>query len=179
MKDKQSKGLVQIYTGDGKGKTSAAIGSAVRAAGYGLKVVVIQFLKHGRFECGEEKALKKFKNVKFIRLKETSPLFDYEFKYENLKKQVEKDLRAVINLINSGKYDLVVLDELTYLVRYKIIDEKVFVRALKARPKKVEIIITGRNATPAIIKAADLVSEIKEIKHPLKQGINARKGFEY
>ena len=175
---KLKKGLIQIYTGDGKGKTTSAIGSAIRAAGAGLSVAFFQFLKYGKFKSSEEKILGKIKKIKFIKFKEKSPLFS-KIDKEKLKKQIQKDMEIVWNTIFLKKYDLIILDEFTYLLNMKLLDLGAFLDKIKQKPENVEIIMTGRNAPKEIVKIASLVSFIKKIKHPFDKKILARKGIEY
>lgn len=175
---KLKKGLIQIYTGDGKGKTTAAIGAAIRAAGTGLSVAFFQFLKYGKFQNNEEKILKKIDNIKFIKFKQKSPLFS-KINLEKLKQQIQKDMKIVWKTIFSKKYDLIILDEFTYLINFKLIDFNLFLEKINQKPKNVEIIITGRNASKKLVKIASLVSFIKKIKHPYDKKNYARKGIEF
>lgn len=175
---KLKKGLIQIYTGDGKGKTTAAIGAAIRAAGAGLSVVFFQFLKYGKFQNNDGKILKKIKKIRFIKFKEKSPLFS-KISPEKLKQQIQKDMAIVWQTIFSKKYDLVILDEFTYLLNMKLLDLDLFLEKIKQKPKNMEIIITGRNAPKEIIKIASLVTFMKKIKHSFDKKICARKGIEF
>jgi cob(I)alamin adenosyltransferase len=168
-------GYVHVYTGDGKGKTTAAIGLAVRAAGAGLKVYFCQFLK-GR-NCSEIVSLNKFKEVIEVR----------QFGNETFIKGApsESDVSMAINgfeealtAVMSGIYDLIILDEINYAIYLNMIKLQSVVQLIKNKPAKVEIVLTGRNAAKEIIEIADLVSEIKEIKHYLKKGVLARAGIE-
>lgn len=172
-------GLIQLYTGNGKGKTTAAIGLAIRALGAGLKVAFFQFLKGGRFSVAEEKILKSLSGIDFIRFKQTTPLFDKIVTVKSLKMLVKSDLKIVASCIANSKYDLIILDELTHLIDLNIIEEKVILNILNLKSKNLEIVITGRNASKALLKKADLVTEMKEIKHPYTKGIKARKGIDY
>lgn len=172
-------GLIQIYTGNGKGKTTAAIGLAIRAAGAGLKVAFYQFLKGGEFPVSEEKTLNSLENIDYIRFDETTPLFDKKVSVENLAGQVQKDLEIVSNDILTGTYNLVILDELTHLVNFGLVDEKQIFKMLDSKPAAMEIVITGRAASKGLLKRAGLVTEMKEVKHPFKNGIKARKGIDF
>lgn len=172
-------GLIQLYTGDGKGKTTAAIGLAIRASGQGKKVVFLQFLKSGDFNSGEEKVLKKLKNIKFIKFNEQSPVFNKKLNLKYLKNKSEKNIEQAIKIINSGKYDIVILDEITHHFKFKTIKINEFFNKIKKRPDCVEIVITGRWILKELINKADLVTEMKNIKHPFDKGIFARKGIEY
>jgi len=177
QKRRLEKGLVQVYTGDGKGKTSAAFGSALRALGRGLKVYVVQFIKGG-FDYGElyiAKRLPKLKLAAFGRgrfITETPPS----------QKDVQLALEAfnlAKTIVDSGKYDIVILDEINVVLNLKMIDVDEVVELMKNKPKHVELILTGRYAPAQIIEAADLVTEMREVKHPFAQGVPPRKGIEY
>jgi len=175
----QKQKLIHIYTGNGKGKTTTAIGLAVRAAGHGIKTIVFQFLKYGNFQYGEEKTLSRVKNIKFVNFKQKSPFFDKNLNILLLKKQVENDMKKAFSAVNSGRYGLVVLDEVTYILNYRLFDEKKFIKKITAKSVKADIVLTGRHASKALIKAAGLVTEMKEIKHPFNKGLKARKGVEF
>ena len=174
---KLERGLVQVYTGNGKGKTSAAFGAALRAAGRGFKVYVIQFVKGG-FDYGELHIAEKIPNLKlnaFGRGKfitETPPAAeDVHFAREAF------DLARKV--VEGGEYDMVVLDEINVVVNLKMVGVDDVVGLIKSKPKHVELILTGRYAPAQIIEAADLVTEMKEIKHPYAKGVPPRKGIEY
>ncbi len=171
--------MIQLYTGNGKGKTTAAIGQAIRAAGAGMKVAFYQFLKAGKFPVSEEKILNLIANIDFIRFNQASPLFDPKVRPEELAEQVEMDLTLIESDIKSNGYDMIVLDELTHLINLGVVEEKKIIKLLKSAPKKLEIIITGRNASKGLLKLAGLVTEMKEVKHPFKKGVKARKGIEF
>ncbi|MEE9201405.1 MAG: cob(I)yrinic acid a,c-diamide adenosyltransferase [Candidatus Brocadiales bacterium] len=168
-------GKVQLYTGDGKGKTTAAVGQAVRALGHGHRVLMIQFLK-GR-PSGEVEVLGGLKNItverfgsgRFVCGKPTAE--DITLAREGF----QKAQKAVL----SGDFDLVILDEINLLVDFKMVDINQVVELIKKRPKSVELILTGRNAHPQLVEAADLVSEIRDVKHYYKEGVEARPGVEY
>ena len=172
------KGLIIIHTGNGKGKTTAALGLAFRAVGNGFKVCMIQFIK-GTWEYGELEAAKKFDNFKilpmgkgFVNLGSDKPdPEDIKAANEAFKKGRE--------VIMSGNYDMVILDEINYAISYKLIDVKDVVILLKNKPDNVHVVLTGRNAHEKIIEIADLVTEMREIKHPYKKGIKAQKGIEF
>jgi len=170
-------GLVQVYTGSGKGKTTAALGLALRALGWNKKVCLIQFIKATK-NCGEIKIIKKqlpkfsihqFANTKKIILRPTP----------EDKKIAQKTLKFAKKIINSQKYDLVILDEINPAINLKLIDVNEVIDLIKNKPKNLELVLTGRNADKKIIKNADLVTEMKLIKHPFYKNIPARKGIEY
>lgn len=172
----ERQGQVQVYTGDGKGKTTAALGLALRAVGHGLKVIIIQFLK-ARQEAGETEAIKGMSNITlerfgschFVCNKPTAE--DIEL--------ARRAFRRAEEAVLSGKYDLVILDEINVVVKYKMVDVEEILRLIKKRPRGVELVLTGRNAHPKVIEAADLVSEVTPVKHYYQKGIKARPGIEY
>jgi cob(I)alamin adenosyltransferase len=172
-------GIIQIYTGNGKGKTTAAVGAAVRAVGSGLKVVFFQFLKSGKTESGEEKVLKTIKGIKYIKFSEVSPLFERSVDMAKLSAKVKADLQVACKMIDSGKYDMAVLDEVLHLINLELIGENEILEMLGKTPEHVELILTGRDAGRKIRDAAGLITEMKEVKHPFNAGMKARKGIEY
>ena len=169
------KGYIQVYTGNGKGKTTAAIGLAIRAAGAGLKVFIAQFLKAG--EYNEHKALNRFTDLIQIRQYGRGCFIQGNPDIEDIK-VAKKGLDEVKNIINSGKYDMIILDEANIAVYYNLFTVDELLEVIKSRPKNIEIIITGRMADQKIIAEADLVTEMKEIKHYYKKGVIARPGIE-
>jgi cob(I)alamin adenosyltransferase len=174
---KLEKGLVQVYTGDGKGKTSAAFGLALRAIGRGFKVYIIQFIKGG-FDYGElyvvdrlpNLTLKAFGRGKFVTQQPPS---------EEDIRLAEEALQLAEKTIKSGEYDLVILDEINVALNLKLISLEKVLELIKGKPKHVELVLTGRYAPKEIIDAADLVTEMREIKHPFKKGCRAREGIEF
>lgn len=177
MRERLEKGLVQVYTGDGKGKTSAAFGLALRAVGRGFKVYVIQFIKGG-FDYGELYSVKHLPNLtlkafgqgKFIT--ETPPS-------EKDVKLAEEAFALAEQVVKGGEYDFVVLDEVNVAVHLGLLDVKRVLRLIENKPKHVELILTGRYAPREIIDLADLVTEMKEVKHPYAKGAKPRKGVEF
>ncbi|PID76512.1 MAG: cob(I)yrinic acid a,c-diamide adenosyltransferase [Deltaproteobacteria bacterium] len=170
------KGLIAVFTGNGKGKTTASLGLLMRAAGYGHQVCMIQFIK-GKDDCGEHRSLRLFASAEIHTLGR-----GLTWQSDN----IEKDIRLAQEAwefarekILSARYRLVILDELTYLINYKMVAEQEILACLKARHKGMHIVITGRDASCGLIEAADLVTEMKEIKHPYQQGVKAQKGFEF
>ncbi len=169
------KGYVHVYTGDGKGKTTAAIGLAIRAAGAGRKVFIGQFLKSG--EYSEHKALERFSDL--IEIKQYGRgCFIYGAPEDEDIKAAREGLNEVRDIINSGEYDLVILDEANIAVYYKLFEVSKLLEIVRSRPEHVEIVITGRMADQSLIDEADLVTEMKEIKHYYKKGVIARPGIE-
>jgi cob(I)alamin adenosyltransferase len=169
------KGYVQVYTGDGKGKTTAALGLALRAAGAGLSIFIAQFVKG--MEYSEIKALENFSDR--IRLKQYGR--DCFIYHEPKKEDIEAaraGLEEVRKIIASGDYDVVILDEANIATYYNLFSVDELLELIDGKPDHVEIVITGRRADPRIIDRADLVTEMKEIKHYYAKGIEARKGIE-
>jgi len=172
------KGLILLYTGNGKGKTTAALGQVLRAAGHGFKVAIIQFIKNLE-NTGEMKAARKI----FAEHLEIYPMgtgFTWDAKdRDELRRAAEKGWTLAREKIASGKYCMVILDELTYALNFGLLDEDEVVAFLEQKPKNLHIIITGRDASDKLIALADLVTEMKEIKHPYSKGVKAMKGIEY
>jgi cob(I)alamin adenosyltransferase len=171
------KGLVQVYTGNGKGKTTAAFGLALRAAGRGLKVFIIQFIKGG-FDYGElyvvdrlpNVTLKAFGRGKFVTAKPPEK--------EDVR-HAEEALTLAEKAVRSGEHDIVILDEVNVALDLKLVDLERVLKLVRGKPEHVELVLTGRNAPAEIVELADLVTEMKEVKHPFARGSEARKGIEY
>jgi cob(I)alamin adenosyltransferase len=171
-------GMIQVYTGDGKGKTTASLGLALRASGHGLKVCMIQFMKDNP-KYGEVQAAHYLPNFKII------PVGRDEF--VNLANPEEIDIKLARDgwelaksILHSEEYDLVILDELNVATACKLLDTQEVIEFLqRVRGGKTEIILTGRYAPQAIIDMADLVTEMKEIRHPYAKGVECREGVEY
>ena len=173
------RGLIIVNTGPGKGKTTAAMGTALRAVGNGMKVLMLQFLK-GSWHYGELDAVKAFGDnfvMKqmgrgFVKVggAETDP--------EDIR-LVEEAWEEARQEINSGKWDLVVLDEINYAISYGMLDPAKVADALKHKPEQVHVILTGRNAHPTIVELADTVTEMKQVKHAYEKGVMAQRGIEY
>ena len=174
----KNKGLILLYTGNGKGKTTAALGQVLRAAGHGFKVAIIQFIKNLQ-NTGEIKTAKKI----FADHLEIYPMgtgFTWNAKdKEELRQAAEKGWALAREKIESGKYCMVILDELTYTLNYGLLDQDEVVTFLEQNPKSLHIIITGRDASDKLINLADLVTEMKEIKHPYQKGGKAINGIEF
>ena len=170
------KGYIQVYTGIGKGKTTAALGLAMRAAGAGHKVFFAQFIK--KTKCSEHRALERFADL--ITLRQFGTGFIRGGK--TTKSQWEAARRGfeeVDKVISSSLYDVVILDEINIAVHYGLVDVQDVLDILDSKPPPVEIILTGRYADERIIERADLVTEMKEIRHYMHKGIKARKGIEF
>ena len=169
------KGFVQVYTGDGKGKTTAAIGLSVRAAGAGLKVFIAQFIKAGDYS--EIKALKKFSDHITIRQFGQGRFIRGKPSDEDIT-AAQKGLDAVKSAVLSGEYDVVVIEEGNVAVTCGLLSVRDLLDIIAMKPERVEIVITGRGAEPSVIEKADLVTEMKEIKHYYQKGVQARVGIE-
>ncbi len=169
------KGFVQVYTGDGKGKTTAAIGLSVRAAGAGLKVFIAQFIKAGDYS--EIKALKKFSDHITIRQFGQGRFIRGKPADEDIT-AAQKGLDAVKSAVLSGEYDVVVIEEGNVAVTCGLLSVRDLLDIIAMKPERVEIVITGRGAEPSVIEKADLVTEMKEIKHYYQKGVQARVGIE-
>lgn len=167
--------MIQVYTGDGKGKTTAALGLALRAAGAGLKVYIGQFIK-GKY-YSELKTLKKIKNIKVEQF--GRGCFIKKSPTQEDRELAQNGLEKVKKIIAKRIYDVVILDEINIALKLKLLELKEVVGLIKKAPKNIELILTGRNALAAILKLANLVTEMKEIKHYFRKGIAARKGIEY
>lgn len=174
-----SRGLVQVYTGDGKGKTTAAVGLALRAAGAGLKVGFFQFFK--KPVSGELAVLKNIKNIHIYNLAPLHPGFQY-FSAEDLKRYKENFQRLwetkVVSIIRKNCYDVIILDEILIAVRDTFLSEEKILRFIDGKSRSSELILTGCYVTNKIIDRADLITEMKKVKHPFPE-IKARKGIDY
>jgi cob(I)alamin adenosyltransferase len=180
MTNPRRRGLLIVYTGAGKGKTTAALGTALRALGYGWRICMVQFIK-GTWKYGEMKSIAEY-GEQF----ELHPLGAgfYKILDDNQPEEVHREAAAkavdlVIEKLQSGEYDLVIADELNVAYDTKLIDDTAVRRILKARPKHIHLIVTGRGAPELLIETADMVTEMREIKHPYQQGIKAQPGIDY
>ncbi len=173
---KKKKGLIVVNTGNGKGKTTAALGVALRACGYGMKVMMLQFFK-GKWKYGELRSAPKLET---FEIRAMGQGFTWESKdIEVDKKMVREAWEAAKEKILSGNYDVVILDEINYALTYGFLPVQDVVDFLRNKPPMLHVILTGRSAKPQIIEIADLVTEMREIKHPFRQGISAQKGIEF
>lgn len=169
--------MIQIYTGNGKGKTTAALGLAMRAVGHGLKVIMIQFMK-GKVNYGELEAAKALPNFTIEQYGRPD--------FVNPDNPDKEDVRLAQmawerakEVVASGKYNMIILDEINVAVSFNLIPLKEVIDLLKNVPKNVEIILTGRYMPETFVEYADLISEIKEVKHHFQKGSPARKGIEF
>lgn len=168
-------GLIQIYTGRGKGKTTAALGLAVRAAGHNFKIAVVHFMKI--WDYGEVQSLKRlgidlfrYGTTELIDPKNPSPV-DFE--------QARLAMEKARELVEKGDYDLLILDEITLAIDFHLISLQEVVDLLENKPNNLELILTGRTCPEALIERADLISRMDEVKHPYQKGLQARKGIEF
>ena len=181
-KEDSKEGLVLINTGNGKGKTTAALGLALRAAGHNFKVLILQFIKAPYYRTGEAKIMEKLKHLiemeqlgrGFIKFKNGKP----ELTKEQIDNAIES-FKYAREKIYSSKYDMVILDEINNLIDYGLLKVEDVVDLIKNKPKKISIVLTGRNAHHKLVDIADTVTEMKEVKHAFSKGIKARKGIEY
>lgn len=167
--------MIQVYTGNGKGKTCAAFGLALRASGAGLKVFIGQFVKEGCFS--ETMALKKLRNIDIEQF--GNKLFIKRGPKKRDIESAKRGFKKIQDIISCKIYDVVILDEINVAIKKNLLNLKEVINLIQKTPKKTELILTGRHAHPEVIKIADLVSEIKEIKHYFKKGVKARRGIEY
>ena len=173
-------GLVHIYTGDGKGKSTAALGQVLRSLGYGLRTYIVQFLKNTDSFSGEIRSLSQFHdNVKLVRYHQVHPIFDPGVDVNQLRASVAEALDEARKAMLSGNYDIVVLDEINNAVTGGFADVEAVVEFIISKPEKVELILTGRSAEQKVMDLADYVTEMKCIKHPFQKGISARRGIEF
>lgn len=174
MTEQDLKGLIHVYTGDGKGKTTAALGLAMRAAGQGLKVAFIQFIKGTT--CGEHTFASQYHPFDIVQI---SVGDSFSKSREQLATEAQQTLAYAEEEILSGKYDMVVLDEIFIAVNQGLITINQVLDLVDKKPYSLELILTGRRASPEIVQRADLVTEMLMIKHPFTEGIEARRGIEY
>ncbi len=175
------RGQIIINTGTGKGKTTAALGMTVRAAGHGQKVLILQFIK-GAWKTGESRFIKKLApEIEMMQLgKGFFRIEDGKVKITPRDREEAREaFKIASDKIMSGKYDLIVLDEIINILAYDLIESQELISLLKGRPPGLSVVLTGRGAPKELIDAADTVSEIKEIKHAYSKGIKAKKGIEY
>ena len=178
QRNRPLKGLIQVYTGNGKGKTTAALGLAFRASGHGFRTLVIQFMK-GRINYGELKAAKRLGESLTI-IQTGRPDFVKKGSPDPIDVALaQAGLALARKAIKQGKYDLIVLDEINCAQDYGLITLEQVLSLIKDKPDHVELILTGRWAHPQVKKLAHLVTEMKEIKHYYRKGIKSRKGFEW
>jgi len=174
-KKTNKKGYIHIYTGDGKGKTTAAIGLAIRAAGYGMKTYIGQFMKGQHY--GELTALRDHPCITIEQYGDIECVHREEITQKHID-QAQQGLKQARKAMHSREYDIIILDEINVAVWFGLISAEEVIELLNERPKNVEFILTGRRAPEAFLEMADLVSDVKEIKHYYNQGVKARTGIE-
>ena len=176
-------GLVHVYTGDGKGKTTAAFGLAVRALGRGMRVLVVQFLKGSGRLSGEAEFLGHSESAEVICFEDqrhpTLCRGPKPVDVEELKASIQAGFALAVEKIMSGQYDLVVLDELNNCAKEGWLDSADITKLIREKPEGVELVLTGRGALPEVIELADYVTEMRLVKHPAQKGVKARKGVEF
>ena len=174
----QRKGLILIHTGNGKGKTTAAFGAAFRAAGQGMKVLILQFM-NGLKDLGELKALKRidlpitleqYGRRVFFRTRTCEPMDIHK---------AHQGLRAFKRALKGNLYDLIILDEINMAIHFGLLSVEEVIEAIEQKPPELHLVLTGRNADQKLIEMADLVTEMREIKHHYHQGVHAQKGIEF
>jgi len=173
-------GYVQVYTGDGKGKTTAALGQGLRAAGRGLKVIMIQFLKGT--ETGELEAVKKLSpNFHIIRFAESKKFFWQltEEEKEQLREKTQEEIQKLDEFMKDNSCDVLILDEIMAAIHNGLVSTEQVCRIIDGKPKGMELILTGRDVPQEIAARADLITEMRQIKHYMDKGVSARKGIEY
>ncbi len=171
------RGLIQVYTGDGKGKTTAALGLALRAMGHGFSVYMIQFLK-GDKSTGELKIAKKLSPNLIIRPMGRKVFVDPKRPAEMDRNLAKRALDLTEEIVTEGRYDIVILDEVNVAIHLGLIPSESILALIHNKPPHVEIILTGRYANPKILEKADLITEMKAVRHYYDKGIGARKGIE-
>jgi len=172
--------MIHVYIGNGKGKTTSAFGLAMRASGQGLRVCIFQFLKPGTLLCGEQLSAGKIRNIRLVKFDQAHPMFESSrASSSRLKKAIKKDFEKAKKAILSGRYNMVVLDEIINVVDQRFIAKKNFLQLLKSVPKKVELVLTGRGDISRIEQYADYVTIMIDKKHPYRKDIGARRGIEY
>lgn len=172
------KGLIHIYCGNGKGKTTTSMGLAVRAAGYGLKVLIYQFMKDNK--SSERNILENIENITIV-----NGLDEEKFSFQMTQKEKEERkvfynnrFREITEKARNENFDLLVMDEIIYTIGAGLLDEDIVVEYLKNKPQRLEVVLTGNNPGKNLIEIADYVSEIQKIKHPFDNGTSARYGIE-
>jgi cob(I)alamin adenosyltransferase len=174
---KLEKGMVQVYTGNGKGKTTAAFGLALRAIGRGLRVCIIQFIKGG-FDYGELYVIDKLPGLK-LKAYGRGKFVDKKKPDKTDMDLAEEALRTAEQTLKEAECDILILDEVNVALSLRLIKTESVLELIKIKPAQVELVLTGRNAPAEIVEAADLVTEMVEVKHPFSKGFRARKGIEY
>ena len=175
-------GLTQLYTGNGKGKTSAALGLALRAAGHGMRVRIVQFAKATDVASGEVVALRDIPEIELVRFGDSS-VWGGLMPARDLPREAEVAAREAFTFAReammSGRFDVVVLDEICAVVALGLVEEDQVLELIATRPPRIELVLTGRGATAKLVAACDLVTEMADVRHPAERGAGMRKGIEY
>ncbi len=175
----ETKGLTLVFTGNGKGKTTAALGMSLRAWGQGMKVLILQFIKGG-WEYGELKAAEKLgPNYEMRQMGKGFIKGASDDGLEAHRAAAQIALEEARKAVQDGRHDLVVLDEINYAVHYGLVDLKDVLEIIRTKPPALHLVLTGRSVAPEVVELADLVTEMKEIKHPYTAGIPAQEGIEF
>lgn len=175
----KERGLLHLYCGDGKGKTTTAVGLSIRFAGAGKRVLLYQFMKNNT--SSERNILEQIPLITCEKGKEQVK-FSFQMSEEEKKQELQENNKKLIEMFQKAKeqeYDLLFLDETLYTIDAGLLSEELLIEELKKKPTKLEVVLTGRNPSEQLIELADYVSEIKKVKHPFEQGISSRKGVEY
>ncbi|MCH8022193.1 MAG: cob(I)yrinic acid a,c-diamide adenosyltransferase [Thaumarchaeota archaeon] len=175
-----STGLVIVYTGDGKGKTTASLGLAVRALGYNLNVLMLQFIKGSWFYGELEGAKRLAPNFSIVSLgKGFVGIIDDNKPLSEHQHAAREALKEAKGRMLSGKYDILILDEINYATSMNLISVKEVLDLIRSKPRKTTLVLTGNNVDQQVIEVADLVTEMKSIKHPFEKGMSARRGIDF
>jgi cob(I)alamin adenosyltransferase len=176
----QEKGIVIVYTGKGKGKTTAALGIVLRAVGYGYKVAMIQFIK-GEWYYGELTSSKRLEpEFEMIAAgKGFVGIIDDDHPIEDHQSAAREAVALAQDKLSSGAYDIMILDEINYAAKLNLISEQDILDIISTKPEKTSLVLTGNYVPESVIAAADLVTEMKEIKHPYQKGVKAKKGIDF
>ncbi len=175
MESRLEKGLIQVYTGSGKGKSTAALGLALRSAGQGLNVRIIQFMKAGPF--GEHRALESIDGISISSWGREAFVFPYQVEKED--KFLAAQALAAAKDALEGAWDIVILDEINTACHFNLIEVKDILDLCRNKPDCVELVLTGDNAHEEVLETADLITEMKDIRHPFSSGLGPRRGIEY
>lgn len=170
-------GLVEIFTGNGKGKTTAALGIALRALGHGLKVHIVFFMK-GEFPYGEQQSLASLPGLSFERFGSLEFVDPNNVKPEE-REQARQALEAARRAIHSGSHDVVILDEVLVASAWGLVTVEDVIDIVRQKPEKLDLVLTGRYADPRLVELADMVTEMREVKHPYRKGLLSRQGIDY
>jgi len=179
LKPKEPRGLIVVITGYGKGKTTSALGMALRACGHGLRTCIIQFMK-GDLYAGEWDAVKQLEGVELIATgKGFCGIQGNPYPFEEHRANAQEAIRLVKEKIVSGRYDIVIMDEINNALHLKLVDLEQVLEILRSKPPLLHLILTGRDAHPQVVDLADTVSEVREIKHAYRKDIEPQPGIDY